>query len=46
MNPVKKIDIHAHIRSSGGLAVNFCMAETLIDTYNAAGIEKAVLLPL
>lgn len=46
MKLVKKIDIHAHVRSSGGLAAKFCPAETILDTYDAAGVEKAVLLPL
>ncbi len=51
MNPVnettKYIDIHAHAyRQSPPLPVRFCTPEEVLERYDAAGIEKGVLLPI
>jgi len=41
------IDIHAHAyRKHPPILVQFCTAEQLINRYDAAGIEKGVLLPI
>jgi len=41
------IDIHAHAyRNSPPLPVKFCTPEQVIERYDAAGIEKGVLLPI